>query len=161
MMTITIHRGQNQIGGSIIEISSKTTRIILDAGSELDEDVLEAVFALKPVLFVHDNDAGVLCGDENCSLEEAAEKLFALSGNDVVILRSEGGSCFSDGSRRMIAPGNQKTDAGTYAAAYIAARTAGVDQRNSLMFAGEQTGNDDDEQMKNRLTHMITYTKRD
>ena len=39
MMTITIHRGQNQIGGSIIEISSKTTRIILDAGSELDEDV--------------------------------------------------------------------------------------------------------------------------
>lgn len=38
-MKITIHRGQNQIGGSIIEIASNTTKIILDAGSELDEEV--------------------------------------------------------------------------------------------------------------------------
>lgn len=38
-MTITIHRGQNQIGGSIIEISSDSTKIILDAGSELEEKI--------------------------------------------------------------------------------------------------------------------------
>lgn len=38
-MRITIHRGQNQIGGSIIEIATETTKIILDAGSELDEEV--------------------------------------------------------------------------------------------------------------------------
>lgn len=38
-MNIIIHRGQNQIGGSIIEISSDTTKIILDAGSELDEEI--------------------------------------------------------------------------------------------------------------------------
>lgn len=38
-MNITIHRGQNQIGGSIIEIASDTTKIILDAGSELDEEI--------------------------------------------------------------------------------------------------------------------------
>lgn len=38
-MRVTIHRGQNQIGGSIIEIASETTKIILDAGSELDEEV--------------------------------------------------------------------------------------------------------------------------
>ena len=38
-MNVTIHRGQNQIGGSIIEVSSDTTKIILDAGSELDEEV--------------------------------------------------------------------------------------------------------------------------
>lgn len=38
-MKITVHRGQNQIGGSIIEISSETTKIILDAGSELDEEL--------------------------------------------------------------------------------------------------------------------------
>lgn len=37
-MNITIHRGQNQIGGSIIEIATDTTKIILDAGSELDEE---------------------------------------------------------------------------------------------------------------------------
>lgn len=38
-MNIIIHRGQNQIGGSIIEIASKTTKIILDAGSELYEEI--------------------------------------------------------------------------------------------------------------------------
>jgi ribonuclease J len=36
-MKINILRGQNQIGGSIIEVASDTTRIILDAGSELEE----------------------------------------------------------------------------------------------------------------------------
>ena len=36
-MKINIFRGQNQIGGSIIEVASDTTRIILDAGSELEE----------------------------------------------------------------------------------------------------------------------------
>ena len=38
-MKITIHRGQNKIGGSIIEIATNNTRIILDAGAELDEEV--------------------------------------------------------------------------------------------------------------------------
>lgn len=52
-MKITIHRGQNQIGGSIIEIASETTRIILDAGSELDEEVpaapqIEGLFCGQP-----------------------------------------------------------------------------------------------------------------
>lgn len=37
-MKIHIHRGQNQIGGSIIEISSKEARIFLDIGIELDEN---------------------------------------------------------------------------------------------------------------------------
>ena len=36
-MNINIIRGQNQIGGAIIEVSSDSTRILLDAGSELDE----------------------------------------------------------------------------------------------------------------------------
>lgn len=35
-MIIKIHRGQNQIGGSIIEIASKRSKIILDTGVELD-----------------------------------------------------------------------------------------------------------------------------
>ncbi len=53
MMKITIHRGQNQIGGSIIEIASETTKIILDAGSELDEDIpvapqIEGLFYGRP-----------------------------------------------------------------------------------------------------------------
>ena len=37
-MRIHIHRGQNQIGGSIIEIATDTTKILLDVGAELDDD---------------------------------------------------------------------------------------------------------------------------
>ena len=36
-MEINIIRGQNQIGGSIIEISSESTKIILDIGSNLED----------------------------------------------------------------------------------------------------------------------------
>ena len=37
-MNIIIHRGTHQIGGSVIEISTKSTRIVLDFGNELSLD---------------------------------------------------------------------------------------------------------------------------
>ena len=37
-MNIIIHRGTHQIGGSAIEISTASTRIILDFGNELSLD---------------------------------------------------------------------------------------------------------------------------
>lgn len=37
-MKVNIHRGTNQIGGNIIEIASKTTKILLDAGLDLDSE---------------------------------------------------------------------------------------------------------------------------
>ena len=36
-MKITVHRGQNQIGGSIIEVSTESTRVVFDVGINLDE----------------------------------------------------------------------------------------------------------------------------
>lgn len=36
-MKIHIHRGQNQIGGSVIEITSKTQRIFFDIGANMDD----------------------------------------------------------------------------------------------------------------------------
>lgn len=36
-MRITIHRGENQIGGNIVEIKTETTKLIIDVGCELDE----------------------------------------------------------------------------------------------------------------------------
>lgn len=42
-MKIKIHRGQNQIGGSIIEIASSSSKVILDVGTELDEGGASAV----------------------------------------------------------------------------------------------------------------------
>lgn len=37
-MEIKIHRGQNQIGGNIIELSTQNTKILFDAGIELDDE---------------------------------------------------------------------------------------------------------------------------
>ena len=37
-ITIKVHRGQDQIGGNIIELASSTTKILLDIGCELDEE---------------------------------------------------------------------------------------------------------------------------
>lgn len=55
-MKIKIHRGQNQIGGSIIEISSNQSRVFLDIGIELDEDKEVQVPQIE----------GLFCGEKNC-----------------------------------------------------------------------------------------------
>ena len=55
-MKIKIHRGQNQIGGSIIEISSNQSRVFLDIGIDLDEDKEGQVPQIE----------GLFCGEKNC-----------------------------------------------------------------------------------------------
>ena len=55
-MKTNIHRGQNQIGGSIIEITDNKTRLFFDIGINLDES--------------NDIDVpqidGLFCGEKNC-----------------------------------------------------------------------------------------------
>lgn len=51
-MNIKVHRGQNQIGGNIIEISTNTSRILLDVGLELDNEK-NKVLPDIPGLFDH------------------------------------------------------------------------------------------------------------
>lgn len=50
-MKINVIRGQNQIGGSIIELSTETTRIILDAGKNLNESSAHPYVPPAPGLF--------------------------------------------------------------------------------------------------------------
>ena len=49
-MKIHIHRGQNQIGGNIVEISTQKTKILLDVGLELDDEKNKSLPAI-PGLF--------------------------------------------------------------------------------------------------------------
>ena len=55
-MVIYIHRGQNQIGGSIIEITDDKTRLFFDIGVNLVEDKDIEVPQID----------GLFCGDANC-----------------------------------------------------------------------------------------------
>ena len=57
-MNIIIHRGTHQIGGSVIEISTKSTRIILDFGNELSLD--------EKYIPENLNIEGVTAGVPNC-----------------------------------------------------------------------------------------------
>ena len=50
-MKINIIRGQNHIGGSIIELSTENTRIILDAGANLKENRAHPYVPKVPGLF--------------------------------------------------------------------------------------------------------------
>ncbi len=55
-MKIYIHRGQNQIGGSIVELTTDKTRLFFDVGINLDETTNKEVPAVD----------GLFCGDKNC-----------------------------------------------------------------------------------------------
>lgn len=55
-MNIYIHRGQNQIGGSIIEITDNKTRLFFDIGINLAENEQIEVPQID----------GLFCGDTNC-----------------------------------------------------------------------------------------------
>lgn len=57
-MKIHIHRGQNQIGGNIVEIATEKTKIILDIGLELDDEK-NKVLPDIPGLFDHKGYDGV------------------------------------------------------------------------------------------------------
>lgn len=59
-MIITIHRGSHQIGGCATEIRTENSRILIDAGSELDgnaplkiEGVTEGTSKCNAVVFSH------------------------------------------------------------------------------------------------------------
>lgn len=59
-MTVTVHRGTHQIGGCAVEIRTENSRILIDAGSELDGDTpleIEGITKGKSdcdaVLFTH------------------------------------------------------------------------------------------------------------
>ena len=56
-MTLTIHRGTNQIGGCITEISSSRARIIIDMGEELPSEAQKTDIEIE----------GVTTGEPNCN----------------------------------------------------------------------------------------------
>ncbi len=72
-MKIRIHRGQNQIGGSVIEISTETTRIFFDIGANMDDAKAAIVPGVEGLFFgtrntdavflthYHADHVGLLC----------------------------------------------------------------------------------------------------
>jgi hypothetical protein len=53
---VKVHRGTNRVGGSIIEVGTTTTRILFDAGTELDAPD-DALRTRLPGRCVHGRDS--------------------------------------------------------------------------------------------------------
>lgn len=116
-MIINIHRGQNQIGGSIIEVSTENTKVIFDVGVNLEESneieipQIEGLFcgnAVYDAVFVshyHGDHIGLLpyvleeipiyMGKQAANIVEAASKY---KGQEVGYQYK----CFEDGEELQI-----------------------------------------------------------
>ena len=125
---------------------------------EIGEDVLSALYALNPILLLSEADAVYLNGSQE-EINTAAEKLHAETKAPVIILKAGEGAYYHDGSEFYIAPYEGVCSSEVFYAAFLAARAAHVDFRNSLVFAAECVDSDEEEtsmqRMRERLAAMI------
>ena len=113
------------------------------AGVETDPVLFEALMKTGPMVHLSEEEAGLLGENDTPDLREIAEGISRKSGNAVIVLRT-------DGSGYYHAPGNAftvpsfvheiKDRSGmqeAHAAAFVLARSSGVDVRSAMQFAGE------------------------
>lgn len=111
-------------------------------GATLDEASFNDICALHPVIHATDEELSVLCKGET-DLMTCAQMVYKKTNAPVIVLLQDGGSLYAEGRKIMsVSSFMQETrDASgveeNHAAAYLAARVAGVDPRNALNFAGK------------------------
>ncbi len=130
-------------------------------GSEADKDLLEGILSLKPVLCLSEEEASLfteVSDDASGALKDLQKK----TGSDVLLFTKKNGILFSDGRETIQAPyaGERlllgETDLVRRTVLYLAARSSGVDLRNSLMFSDSFEDENDYEEVRQRLVRMIT-----
>ena len=131
-------------------------------GMRIDETasgVLPAVYALNPVLMLDEADAGYLYGSQ-ADIDAIAAALYEKTKAPVIILKSGEGAYCNDGHETFIAPVDKPLNPDVFWPAFITARSAGVDLKNALVFAGECLDLGADEaslqRARRRLAGMIT-----
>lgn len=145
-------------------------------GATLEEAAWKAVCALKPVVYATDEELCVLCKGET-DLMTCAQQVYKQTQAPVVILLQDGGSLYAEGRKIISVSGSMQkaVDASgveeNHAAAYLAARNAGVDPRSALTFAGhyaarvaeterQELDRMDQAQMKELLLNFIMGKRR-
>ena len=89
-MNVIIHRGQNQIGGNIIEITAENTRILLDVGLELDQE--EGTLPEIDGLFDHPSFDAVFISHyhgDHLGLAYYIDNRICISGRQVIALSKQ------------------------------------------------------------------------
>ncbi|MCR4952280.1 MAG: carbohydrate kinase family protein [Solobacterium sp.] len=148
-----------------LEEAEKPVILVLkDRLQEIDENVMDAVMALHPILILNENESWI-SGVAEEELSVRAEALHEMNENIVVILTEEG-SYFIDEDGSGMSEREDPAEPCWFAAALSAALTAGVDLKNSIVFADEASAQfedsftpeeEDAEPLRKRLVEMIQH----
>ena len=138
--------------------------VLKDRLDAIEENALEALLSLNPVLILDENDSWI-AGGEFSDVRDAASEIAEMNGNTVMILSREGVYCREKDDTHF-AECEDDTDPYFFAAGYLAARLCGISHKNSLIF-GLEAGSkmtdsftpeeEDLEDEKKRLAEMILH----
>lgn len=99
---------------------------------EIELDVLDGLFALKPLTVISADDILSLTGQKTA--QKAAQKLHEETDAPVIVLSKDGSYCYTL-KETITLECNMNHTADEWAAAFIAAKAAGLDERNAMQFA--------------------------
>lgn len=139
------------------ELELPVYAVFSSRASEVSEEVREALYALEPVMIMRDSDAYEIIERKTSKLEEAAKLIHQDTKAPVILLTKDGSAYYLDDTDSWMAPAKQKGETDLFAAAYIASRMAGVDNKNGMMFANENSRENEENTMKKRLAGMILH----
>ena len=148
--------GSEEIIDLLNEMEMPVYLVISERISEIRKDVLEALYGFEPVLIAKDSDVWALNEDTGTQLDEAARMIHKQTHAPVILL-SKDGALYMDEKDSWMAPGTDRPHTDRYAAALAAARMAGIDLKNAMVFANESTQQRTEDEMKKRLAGMILH----
>ncbi|MGM9941726.1 MAG: hypothetical protein ACI32N_07055 [Bulleidia sp.] len=151
-----ILRGLEDLGCRIIFVPT-------DSIDDVREEVLDALYALNPVILATDTQGYYLCQEAYSDMKEVADALHAKTAAPVYLFQNERGIFAGNDSGTFYAPQEKKVNPELVFAGVIAALYACIDEKNAMMFAlqfaalrkkGMPTTYDY-EMMKHRLSELI------
>ena len=148
--------GSEEIIDLLNEMEVPVYLVISERISEIRKDVLEAIYEFEPVLIAKDSDVSELGEGAGTKLDEAARMMHGKTHAPVILLCKEG-ALYMDDEDSWMAPETDRPHTGRYAAALAAARMAGVDMKNAMVFANENNEQRTEDEMKKRLAGMILH----
>ncbi len=137
--------------------------VIDDRIMEVEADILEALLALKPIIFIDEKEAKTLYASDIMEIDRILDDIHYDNENDVYLLDHHEGIYHFDGKERVLMPLEEEIDNSLLAIGYVLARNSNVDKRNALLFAKEVASKSiqfiegDISPLKDRLIRMIAY----
>ena len=140
-------RDAMEIYNVIEQIDAPIFLVISERGGEIDQRILLSMFALSPTVICEEEYASSLIEADCKSLDETAAEIVRYTFSRVMICTKKNGVYYHDGEVQFRCEAHDEYDADLFAAAFVLAKTAGLDERNSCYFALETaetyTGEDD------------------